>query len=183
VEGELLGRAAELQRAAAVTADLVAGHGHVLVIRGEQGIGKSALLGEIARRAAAKGARVAAGTAEESEQRLPFASISACLASARTEPEATRIADLLHGTNHEIAGAPTPADIEFIVLEAILSLVDRWCASQPVVLAIDDLQWADRASLLVLHRLGQTAAQLPLLILAACRSGVTDQDLSRLIRS
>src|SRR5262249_17408831 len=77
----------------------------------------------------------------------------------------------------------TPADFEFIATEAILGLVDRWCSAQPVVLAIDDLQWADEASLLVLHRLGLSAAQLPLLLVAACRSGAGGDDVSRLVRS
>src|SRR5262249_1005196 len=52
-----------------------------------------------------------------------------------------------------------------------------------VVLAMDDLQWADPGSLLVLHRLGWVAGQLPLLIAAACRSGATGPDLDRLLRS
>lgn len=51
------------------------------------------------------------------------------------------------------------------------------------MLAVDDLQWADQESLLVLHRLGRVAGQLPLLLAAAHRSGAGGTGLERLVRS
>jgi len=179
----LVGRAAELQRTSELAAELSSGQGHVLLIRGEPGIGKTALLREIAGRASVSGALLALGTAEELEQRVPFAAIAGCLAHAPADPELRRIAGVLRGASLTDADASTPADFGFIATEAILGLVDRWCSAQPVVLAIDDLHWADEASLLVLHRLGLSASQLPLLLVAACRSGAGGDDVSRLIRS
>ena len=75
------------------------------------------------------------------------------------------------------------ADAQFLVTEAILALVDQWCAAGPVVVAVDDLQWADSASLLVLHRLGQVASQLPLLVAATYRTGAGGEQIAPLIRS
>ena len=94
----------------------------------------------------------------------------------------SQIWDMLHGAGRK-AVASSFDDTEYLVTEAILGLVDRWCATGPVLLAIDDLQWADRASLLVLHRLGVVSSMVPLLIVASCRPSPTRDELEGLIRS
>ena len=48
-------------------------------------------------------------------------------------------------------------------------IVDRLCATRPVLLAFDDLQWADQASLLVWQRLSAAVNQIPLLLVSGCR--------------
>ena len=180
----LVGRTAEFSRAAEMVSSLAAGHGGLLLIRGEAGIGKTALLREFTRNAALRGIRVAEGAAEELEQGLPFAAITACLGAAASPSghETSQIWDMLHGTDRR-ADVSSFNDTEYLVAEAILGLIDRWCAIGPVLLAIDDLQWADRASLLVLHRLGFASSMLPLLIMASCRPQATRDDLDGLIRS
>src|SRR5215475_8116086 len=89
----LVGRDAELERLAAAVAAARAGRGRIVLIAGEPGIGKTALLGCLAERAAAAGARVASGAAEELEMRLPFAAISDCLrlSAAPADPRAAEI--------------------------------------------------------------------------------------------
>lgn len=156
-----------------------------MLISGEPGIGKTAVLACLLDRAAADGARVVSGAAEELEMRVPFAAVSDCLGliAAAADPKAAEIAAMLRGAHGLSAGALAAADADFLVTEAILGLVDGWCAAGPVVLAVDDLQWADPASLLVLHRLGRVAGQLPLLLAAACRPGAAGADLEPLVRS
>jgi DNA-binding CsgD family transcriptional regulator len=159
-----------------------------VLISGEPGIGKTALLAALVRQAAAGGARVAAGAAEELGQRVPFAAVADCLglttgAAGAADRGAAEIAGMLRDSYQSSGGSFPAVDAEFLITEAILGLADRWCAAGAVVLAVDDLQWADPASLLVLGRLGRIVSQLPLLITATRRSGAGGADVDRLVRS
>jgi DNA-binding CsgD family transcriptional regulator/tetratricopeptide (TPR) repeat protein len=175
----LIGREAELGRLIAASRAARAGHGTMVLISGEPGIGKTALLASLAERAAADGARVAIGAAEELQQQVPFAAIADCLGltADAADQGAAEIAALLRGSYRPSGGTFPAADAEFLIAEAILGLVDEWCTAGPVLLAVDDLQWADPASLLILHQLGRIASQLPLLIAATRRSGAGGTDL------
>src|SRR5215467_14640195 len=85
----LVGREIELETLAAAARAARAGQGKIVLISGEPGIGKTAILASLAGRAAAGGARVAVGAAEELEQRVPFAAISGCLGlGAGADPQA-----------------------------------------------------------------------------------------------
>ena len=54
-------------------------------------------------------------------------------------------------------------------IEVLVGLVDELCAAAPTVIIVDDLQWADDASLIVWHQLAASIGQLRLLLIAACR--------------
>ena len=181
----LVGRDAELGRLAAAVAAVRTGQGKIVLLSGEPGIGKTAILKALVDLAAAAGARIVSGAAEELEMRVPFAAVSDCLGLTGTSAnrQVAEIADLIRGLGRPPSGTFPAADAEFLVTEAILGLVDRWCAVTPVRVAVDDLQWADPASLLVLHRLGRVAGQLPLLLAAARRSGAGGADMESLVRS
>jgi tetratricopeptide (TPR) repeat protein len=62
--------------------------------------------------------------------------------------------------------------------EELLALVDELCAASPVVLVVDDLHWADEATVQVWHRLARTVHQLPLLLAASIRAGQDRRDLT-----
>src|SRR5262249_60512986 len=75
----LVGREPEQDRVAAAVQAARAGRGRIVLISGEPGIGKTALLASLVTQAAGTGARVASGAAEELERRIPFAAITDCL--------------------------------------------------------------------------------------------------------
>lgn len=145
-----------------------AGSGQAVVVEGEPGIGKTALLAEVANLAAASGFQVRRGRAEEIDQRIPFAMARSCfgLAGPRTD-----------GT-----GSLTPARPEVVLAEALISRVEDWCAAGPVAIVLDDLHWADTASVRALSQLNHWIGQLPLLVVLALRPVPREEDVERLLR-
>ena len=184
MSGRVVGRADEVHRLRSLVHVAVSGHGAAALIEGEPGIGKTTLLDTTVAEAARAGARVLRGTATEPEYRVPFAAIGSCLAGQvrAGDPAAVRLAALLRGEDRTLAAAGA-ADREFVVTEAILELLDRWCTETPVALLVDDLQWADASSLLVLGRMGRAISQLPLLVVGACRRLPRAGELDGLLRS
>lgn len=179
----LFGREPELRLLDAAADEAAAGRGSAILIEGEPGIGKSALLDALAARCARLGMRVLRATAEELEQELPFATAGACLDVLVTGGEAgrARVAALLRG---EDAGRQRgAASHDFVVTEAMLDLVDEWCAVGPVAVLVDDVQWADPQSTVVLHRLCRGIEQYPLLVAVAAPPGPHGEAMGALVRS
>jgi DNA-binding CsgD family transcriptional regulator len=171
----LVGRGDELALLTGLVARLAAGVGGLVLVEGEQGIGKSSVLRAGLAGAQAAGCRVFWGAAEELGQRFPLQLMMDCLGSA-AEPE--QASGLVTGTAGVMSGNPVLATVE-----RLLAVVDRLCAQSPVVLVADDLQWADEASVLMWYRLSRAAGQMPLLLAGSWRTGVAEDDLGRLRRA
>ncbi|WP_327100805.1 AAA family ATPase [Nocardia vinacea] len=158
-----VGRDAEVERVVALSLRATAGKGVVVLVEGEPGIGKTALLDAAVARYAADGLSVRRGAAKELQWQVPFAAVCSWLDSDRgSDP----VRALLRSGDRAGDGAATH---EFAISEAILDLVDTWCAAGPVALIIDDVHWADRQSLAVLHRICGVIDDLPLLLMLAAR--------------
>ncbi|WP_433631447.1 ATP-binding protein [Nocardia sp. CA-120079] len=158
-----VGRDAEVERAVSLGRRAVAGEGTVVLVEGEPGIGKTALLDAAVDRFTADGLSVRRGAAKELQRQVPFAAVCSWLDSDRgSDP----VRALLRSGDRAGDGAATH---EFAITEAILDLVDTWCAAGPVALIIDDVHWADRQSLAVLNRLCGVVGVLPLLLVLAAR--------------
>jgi DNA-binding CsgD family transcriptional regulator len=144
----------------------------VLVLRGEAGIGKTALLHYCARQAA--GCRVARVAGVESELEMPFAALHQLCApmlddlGAVPEPQqqAMRVAFGLAAGN--------PPD-RFVVGLAVLSLLAEVAARRPFVCLVEDAQWLDEASSQVLGFVGRRLLAEAVLLLFAVRE--TGEDL------
>jgi tetratricopeptide (TPR) repeat protein len=74
-------------------------------------------------------------------------------------------------------------DIAAVLAEQLLALVAEQCAVQPTILVIDDLQWADEASITLWARLARSARQAPLLLVGMMRSVPQREDLRALRRA
>ena len=139
----LLGRQRECEALDRLVAGVREGQSRVLVLRGEAGMGKTALLERLA--AGASGCRIARAAGVESEMELPFAGLHALcapmLGQLRSLPVPQR--DAL-STAFGLAAGPPPD--RFMVGLAVLSLLADVAEEQPLVCVVDDAQWLDRVS-------------------------------------
>ena len=136
----LRGRETELASLGELADSLRAGACGVVVVEGAAGIGKSRLLAEGRSRAAAGGLLVAAGGADELDQVTPWAPLLGAFGSS--EPPV-----LAAG---ELGSLRSLSDQRLAVIERMQAALERAAASRPVLIVLDDLQWADAATLLAL---------------------------------
>ncbi len=182
---DLVGRHEELTRLLWLVEAAAGGRGAAALVGGEPGIGKTSLLDVVAAECRRLGMRVLRGTAEELEERLPFAAIGSCLGigGPSTDEGIQRVTGLMRGEGAlGVTARSGAASQEYLVLEAILGLMDNWCADGAVALFLDDLQWADAASLRVLNRLGRVIGQVPLFVGASCLPMPRSDELAGLLR-
>ena len=121
--------------------DVAKGDGRAVLLEGQAGIGKTTILSQIADTARQMGFRVLPAAADDFEQQVPFATMARCLGMYQpsADPDVSAIADLL--SPKVTAEAPTGSSrLEFVFTEAVLALIDRWCAQGPVAILLDDLQ-------------------------------------------
>jgi tetratricopeptide (TPR) repeat protein len=177
----LIGRQSELGALAGLVRALAAGHGGSVLIEGEPGIGKSALVGAVLAEAADAGCQVFWGAGDELGQALPLLPLLDGLRvrEASANPRRNAIVRLLRG---EIA-ADRGTDVASVLAEQLLALVAEECAAQPTILVIDDLQWADQASVALWQRLARSARQAPLLLVGMMRPVPQRDDLLALRRA
>ena len=146
------------------------GSGTAVWVEGEAGIGKSSLVAEALAGASALGWDIGWGIADQLTERLPLSVMQDCLQvrlSSR-DPRRVHAAGLLRSQR---LGLFADGDVSVSGVEVLMALADELCAAGPTVMVIDDMQWADDASLLVWHQLAASIDQLRLLLVATCRSG------------
>jgi DNA-binding CsgD family transcriptional regulator len=147
---------AELGRLVAAATD---GVGGIAIIEGAAGIGKSRLLAEAARMAGRLSIQVAAGVCDELDQVTPWAPLLQALSS--TSPVLVSEADL--------APLRVLADQRLAVIECIRAALERASHRQPLLITMDDLQWADPATLLALGSLPAQMFSFPVAWILAQR--------------
>jgi DNA-binding CsgD family transcriptional regulator len=143
VRPRLRGRRQECEALDRLLADLRAGQSQVLVLRGDAGVGKTALLDYVQQRATSCRVERAAGV--ESEMELPFAGLhqlcAPMLGSMARLPAPQQAAI---GTAFGLAAGAAPD--RFHVGLALLGLLSEVAREEPLVCLVDDAQWLDRAS-------------------------------------
>ncbi|MEO6089850.1 MAG: BTAD domain-containing putative transcriptional regulator [Umezawaea sp.] len=173
-----VGRESELSALRTALNDVLNGRGTAVWVEGEPGIGKSALLATGLADAVERCREVLWHAGDEAGRRFPLGLVLACLGidSLSPDPRRAEFATGLPGRTAESAYPWSPEDPVLVAVDRLIGLVDRvvgfvdeLCADGPVVLVLEDLQWADDASLLVWHRLAKATRHLPLLLVGSCR--------------
>jgi hypothetical protein len=171
------GRSSERQALDRLLADARAGRSGVLVIRGDSGIGKTALMRYTADRAS--GFRVAQVSGVESERELPFAGLHQLCAPLLDHLDALPAPqqNALRVALGVVSGA---APDRFLVGLATLSLLAEVAEEQPLLCLVDDLQWLDGASVQALGFVARRLLAERVAILLALREPSEDSALAGL---
>ena len=174
-DGLLVGRDDEFTRLTRCVAEATAGRGSAVLIEGEPGIGKSALVRAGCADAAALGCQVFWGAGDELGQTLPLLPFLDALGvrEPSASPRRKTILALLRGELTSGRGE----DMSAVLGEQLLALTEEMCGSGPVVVVVDDLQWADRLTVTLWERLARSARHLPLLLIGTMRPVPQREDL------
>ena len=178
---DLVGRAAELRTLDRALGELGRGRSAALELVGEPGIGKTRLLVEVAARADARGLLVLVGSAGELERELPFWLFVDALDEYIDGLEPARLESLAADVRHELglvfpslsrfaaAGGAALQHERYRSHRAVRELLARMAAVKPLVLVLDDVHWADAASVELLGALLRRPPAAPVLMALAVR--------------
>ena len=167
--GPLRGRSEQMARALAVVRGArLHGTGGVLLVSGPPGIGKTALVAEVRRQSAAQKLRVAAAKCDEIEQVSPGAPVIALLRAGRRP--------LLGAAEYEQIARATSEPL--LLAELIAARLEEAATAQPLLITLDDVQWADRVSRFLLRTLVSRLVGLPVVWVFAGRTIGFEDDLA-----
>ena len=187
----LVGRTKEL---AALTAALDAGRrslGSVHLVTGEGGIGKTRLTSEVATRARARGFTTLIGRAFPVETGIPYALFADAFVPMLREMPPASLQTLTRGATAELGllfptlrgetvAAPRgdPAELKPRLLDTFDGLVERLAKKQPMLLVLENLQWADPSSIDLFHFVARSAAARSLVLVATYNDAQRERNRS-----
>ncbi len=166
-EGPIFGRERELSQLYGLV-DRVQERGAALLVRGEEGIGKSTLLAAAGRRAEDVGMQVLHATGVQSETQLPFAGLHQLMLPVLGEvdrlpaPQRTALLAAFGMTEEE-------APDRFLIALAVLELLSEVAERVPLVVVADDAHWFDSSTAGVLAFVARRVEHEPIVVLVASR--------------
>ena len=188
-----VGRDAERAEGRRLLERAIGGHGGLLLLGGEPGVGKTRLAEEILAEGRQRGCLTLTGRCYETEGNPPFIPwVEVVQQTARVVPAAAfrtalgvaapEIARLVPELRQQFTDIPPPVDLtpeqqRHFLFSNFLGFVERCTRVSPAVLLIDDLPWADESTLLLLQHLAQRIAEMPALIVGTYRD--VDLDVAR----
>ncbi|MEV7010867.1 AAA family ATPase [Streptosporangium sp. NPDC051022] len=137
---------------------------NVMLVEGEPGIGKTLMLAEAATVASARGTAVASGRADELGRLVPLGPLLSALQESPATMAVTRSA------------VPDGAGLLMWLAEQVRTALERRTERGPLLVTLDDLQWADPATLMALRTLPSQLTGRPLVWLLARRAGEGHDD-------
>ncbi len=169
-----------------------AGHGALLMIGGEPGVGKTRMTEEVAEEAAARGMMALVGHCHETEAPLPYAPVVEILettirgvsreslleAFGDAAPELARILPQLR---RMLPDLPPPLELppeqeRRYLFNCFSEFLERASHMQPLLFVLEDVHWADESTLLLLQHLAERLATMPVLLIATYRDVELDVD-------
>lgn len=156
----LIGRDAEMVRLEALLRECVGGRGRTALVSGEAGVGKTVLIREFVKRAHTLGARVLMSECTEIDARRPFGPFM----------------DIAHAANRVTTLPVAPRDAvmagtdRYRLHSAFAALLADLARERPIVIVIEDLHWADEASLELFPHLARKLRDVPLLLVGTYRT-------------
>lgn len=178
-----VGRARELGELRAALHAAERGESRLVLVLGEPGIGKTRLAEQIVREAGDRGARILRGRCWEGDGAPAYWPWTMALRELAVDVDPATVRGWLGAGSAALAHlapelvpdvAPLPADgdaesVRFRVFDAVATLLRRWSEAHPVVVVLDDLHWADAASLSLLQFVARQLPQARVLLLGTLR--------------
>ncbi|MEA2451216.1 MAG: eukaryotic-like serine/threonine-protein kinase [Thermoleophilaceae bacterium] len=185
-EGVFVGRELEVDKLRAGLEDALAGHGRLLLLVGEPGIGKTRTAQEIVTYARLRGARVLIGRCHETEGApayWPWVQMARSYIAASDDAEAVMralgagaadIARVIPEVRDMLPGSEPPRSLEpeqarFRFFDAVTTFLRNVAELEPLVLVVDDLHWADAPSLRLLQFLARELSDTRIVVLGTYR--------------
>ncbi len=186
-----IGRHREMANLETALEEALSGHGRVVMLVGQPGIGKTRTAQELAATAEQRGAHVVWGWCYEGEGAPPYWPWVQPIRSYVNQSEPEQLRSELGSGASDVSGIvpeiraklpnlePVPSlepeQARFRLFDSIATFLSRASETQPLVLVIDDLNWADRSSLLLLEFLARGLGEARILVVGCYR----DVELSR----
>jgi DNA-binding CsgD family transcriptional regulator/tetratricopeptide (TPR) repeat protein len=178
-----IGRRSQIDQVRGYVTGLAAGRGRALLVEGEPGIGKSTLMRTAQADATVLGCQVLWCTCEELSQAFPLLPLLDALTPsgplAGYADAHAQIAEWLRAAavpGNQVDGVGAAA-------ASLVALIADMCEAAPVLLVVDDLQWADPATVMTLRQLFRWTHRLPLLVAGLARPVPRRDDLAALCRA
>ncbi len=187
----LVGRSAELRKIERLLDRVGSDGGGALLLVGDSGVGKSRLLRAGQQEAERRGWWVASGRAYPVETGIPYSPFADAFLPVLRELSPAELITISRGGDAELAelfpglrsdapeaavpGEP-PAERRTRLLWNFVEFLSRLSGKHPLLLVLDDLQWADASSLELLHFIVRRTGELRVVVLCAFNDGVAAQD-------
>jgi DNA-binding SARP family transcriptional activator/tetratricopeptide (TPR) repeat protein len=169
---KFVGREGELRSLIETWRQVEAGEGATCAITGESGIGKTRICTHFLRRVAIGGGRTWVARCSASSQRLPFSAIRSLLEDAGVDPTTARpeIAFVVSPITSSYRPDVTSEYLTHVLVEALTNLIVTQAAHKPIAILVDDAQWADDFTAMLLSYWSYRLRSDRVLILVAVRT-------------